>query len=447
MNLKKIKPTNHDRYGNYLFTGMDPYPFHLAIDDSGCVMARREREFCCDQRAVEAGCSPGDLARALSLVGELQRPHELSISFGGHTNDLLNRVKYLLGFQTTLHYVPTHSILYYGSLLGVFILFSIGKNQFLPLVDENNRSTSNMATVDTLPKDPYTKVVRNKWIQIAEEISTDTIPEYRLDKNLIDQTETFEIQYDLDTMIQLNGTDTLPGKKKMVMIQADGKVTVIVNGDTVSVYQNPMDLSQLDMRKWQDSMRILQRQIIAEYKNQKLDSLMAQQRKNMEAQRRYMKTQKAYLDSLNRKLPEMRSQIQSFGFAMPDSVRKFSFTIPPMPEMNIDSLIIRQDFLKKLTGTISLDSILRSNRNIGLQEPDNLLNVLGEGIINLFPDSLFSSFHPPYAGLYGYPSDPLKSKEMKELDKKIRAKERELIELRREQQKKYREELQKMQNQ
>src|SRR5690606_40568030 len=42
-------------------------------------MARREREFCCDHRAVEAGCDRESLARALSEVGELHRNKSLSI--------------------------------------------------------------------------------------------------------------------------------------------------------------------------------------------------------------------------------------------------------------------------------------------------------------------------------------------------------------------------------
>src|SRR5690606_41399215 len=93
-------------------------------------MARREREFCCDHRAGEAGCDRESLARALSEVGELHRNKSLSMALGGSTNDLLNRVKYLLGMKPVFRYVPDHSVWYYGSLMGIFLLFSIGKSQF-----------------------------------------------------------------------------------------------------------------------------------------------------------------------------------------------------------------------------------------------------------------------------------------------------------------------------
>lgn len=397
-------------------------------------MARREREFCCDQRAVEAGCRREDLARALAQVGELQRPHELSMSLGGPSNDLLNRVKYLLGFKTSLHYVPTHSIWYYGSLLGVFLLFSIGKSQFFPSGDEKGGSSSLIATIDTFPQVQDIDVVSEVWVQEGHEISIDTIIEYRYEENAINQNDSVEMLIDVDTMVHVIHTDTIPGQKKTVIPQTDDKVVVIINGDTVSVHQKPIDPNQPGMRTWPDSVRVVQKRKITEFKKQKLDSLTAQSRQNFGGQQKYIRIEKKYLDSLTRNLPQIQSRIQSFQYSLPDSLHRFSFGTPHMQRLHMDSVVIRRDF--------SLDSILLPNGDVSISSlfSDSLVSFGGDVSLHMFSDSLLSDFFPPYSGAYGFSHSRPVTKEMKELDRKIRAKERELIELRREQQKKYREE-------
>jgi len=67
----------------------------------------------------------------------------------------------------------------------------------------------------------------------------------------------------------------------------------------------------------------------------------------------------------------------------------------------------------------------------------------GDVSLHMFSDSLFYSARPPFTGVYDFSHIEPRSKEMKELDKKIRAKEQELMELRKEQRKRYREEYRK----
>ncbi len=376
-------------------------------------MARREREFCCDHRAVEAGCDRESLARALSEVGELHRNKSLSMALGGSTNDLLNRVKYLLGMKPVFRYVPDHSVWYYGSLMGIFLLFSIGKSQFFQGEEPDFFSPQ---VTDTIPEMKGTV-----GLEIAKNI--DTIVEYEEAVNISDNQDSVEVRIRIDTSFVVIKSDTVPGLKTPVVVRADGKIKVIVDGDEVVVYDKH------DMRQLRDSlarMRLHAQSLRPKFQN--LDSVMFRFHANRDSLARSFSFSRHQLDSLHSNLSGLQSRLQSFHLNTPDSLPGFSFTIPEVPDFNIDSLWDRLAWTE--TFHFQVDSLLAPMKN---------------GAFTFTNDSLFTYFYTP--GFRGEKFEEIKarSKELQELSREIHEKQRELQELRKQEQQLYREQMKKQQ--
>lgn len=384
-------------------------------------MTRREREFCCDQRAVEAGCQREDLARALSEIGEMQKSHTLSMALGGKSNDLLDRIKYLLGFKPSLRYVPDHSIWYYGSLLGLFLLFSIGKNQFFPEIQNPEQKLPAIFITDTIPQDPqrvgHVVTIKKRDSMVLPGKAT-FIP---------NRHSAGQMHEDGDTVISIVRSDTIPGNNKTIIVQSNGHMKVIIEGeDTIVVNGNKM-------RIMRDSLRLLGLRIRENMADHHfLDSLQSQLKQGRHAYASAMRLSRAHLDSIRVNLDSihlnlsgLRADADAFKMYLPDSFPHFAFTIPSPPAMDMDSLWDHLNIKGNFKNGFGLDSLFT------------------HGAFSISSDSLFFDFNGPLMN-GKYADVQVRSRELQELSKEIRAKERELHELRREQQQKYRQELQEM---
>lgn len=405
-------------------------------------IVRREREFCCDLRAVEAGCDREDLARALSEVGELHRNKSLSMAFGGQSNDLLNRVKYLLGMKPSFRYVPDHSVWYYGSLMGLFLLFSIGKSQFF---QSNVPDSSTLEVTDTIP------VIVNqneKVVNLKVEERIDTIVRNHKIVNAPAEMDSVKVEIRLDTTIVVYDADSIPQHAKTVVVHADGKVKVIVNGDEVVVYDaDEMEKLNGRLRKIHfdaqslhpgigdlDSM-IAHLELSGDaqakslrFSQEWLDSLQ-HNLAGIQARGKTMRFSQEWLDSLQQNLSGIQSRVQSFQFNFPDSSHNFAFSTPDVEKFNLDSLFDRKVFDRDFHHQFFLDSAFLDNHRRAT---------------TFFRDSMFSFYNAPFVTGKQFDEIKAKSQELQELSREIQAKERELQKLRREQQKQYREELKKM---
>lgn len=384
-------------------------------------IARRERELCCDQRATEVGCHKEELARAISVVGDLQRPSEWAMTLGGPPEDLLNRVKYLLGYQPSFHYIPTNSVWYYGSLLGVFLLFSIGKSQFSSQRPDKDDPEIYSEWIDTIAGTHDQDIIRTSDSRKGGLDWTDTIPL----KSSLASEHTIRIN-SVESMVQVDPADTIPKVNTEVVVKADNTVITIQNGDTTIVINPEIAGDALKLQKSLDSTLITFKKLKFKWPDQKMDSLVTHQLQELKSQHNYLKIQHEHLDSLNKNLRHDHSIMKSFRYSLPDSFPDFNFTMPP--SLDIDSLFHRH-FLENFKGGLSQDSMV----------------FLPGGEVKMFtdPDSLDYSFLFHHEEIHGFsPGDP-KFKEMQELDKEIRAKEKELRELRKEKWNKYLKELQK----
>ena len=402
--------------------------YHPAVWYFSC-MVRRERELCCDQRAVEAGCDREDLARALSEVGAFHQNQQLSLQFGGSSDDLLNRVKYLLGFKPSFHFVPDHSIWYYGSLMGVFLLFSIGKNQFFPGEDSFGHLSMIVETVDTFPEKTSEK---SKTVESDKETDLFTIQRDTID--LPDDVKAGQRSVFADTTVHVFRTDTIPEHRKTVVIQSDGKMKVIVDGEDVFVFD------QGKMKKWRDSLQM--QHFEKEYfmpDRKILDSLMAQWKFDNDIRAKTLNSYGPFLDSLRQNLSEFGALKEAFTFHIPDSLPSFNFHQGDY--FDRDSLFVGR--MKLLKGNLKLDSLF-SFRDDQFSHIDSLIHKRNlSRIFSGHLDSLLSGFYNPMMMQDRLSELNVKSEELQQLSREIHEKEKELMELRREQQRKYREELRK----
>lgn len=384
-------------------------------------MTRREREFCCDQRALDAGCQREDLARALSEIGEMQKSHTLSMALRGQSNDLLDRIKYLLGFKPSLRYVPDHSIWYYGSLLGVFLLFSIGKNQFFPAIQNPEAQLPAIFITDTIP--PASQNTK----RVVTIKKRDSVILSGKGSSVSDNQRTGQVFTDSDTVITIVNSDTIPAGSKTMIVRSNGHLKVIINGEDTIV------LNGNKMRIMQDSLRLLGLRIsenIADHHY--LDSLQARLKQGHNAYANAMSLNRAHLDSIrlnfdsiHLNLSGLRADADAFRMYFPDSFPHFAFTFPSPPKMDMDSLWNQFSIKGNFQKGFGLDSLFT------------------HGAFSFNSDSLFFDFNGPLMTAK-YEDLQARSRELQELSKEIRAKERELQELRREQQQKYRQELQEM---
>lgn len=439
-------------------------------------VVRREREYSCDQKAIEAGCTKEDLARALTLVGQVQNQGDWAMTFGKRSNELLDRIRYLLGYRSSIRYAPSTSIIYYGSLLGIFILFSIGKSQFHPhqrAGDIGSEDAVKFHDADSLPKDKLRKI---------------KVQAYDREKDTMVEVEVYSIEpVDSDgkeKRIEVVEVDTIPGKKKeTVIVQTKEAITVIVNGDTVSVQ------SFQDMKKIQDSLRkvhIELRKNMPELKH--LDSIMIEQRIKLDTQRMKFDVQRLYHDSLQSEMERVREIQIELSQNLPRIHRVDS--ILAARSIRIDTQMLKNiemDIHKRIP---HLDSIVQSHSksfrnayNYKLIIPDSVdqfYKMKFDPRIS-FPDSLarwndtayyyvkkFSKdlknvdwnvdvgidsimqFHRNWdstafrsAFAHSFHKLENKSQEMKELEQEIRKKEQELIKLRQERNKKFMQEMKK----
>src|SRR5690606_11782657 len=219
--------------------------------------------------------------------------------------------------------------------------------------------------------------------------------------NISDNQDSVEVRIRVDTSIVVIKSDTVPGLKTPMVVRADGKIKVIVDGDEVVVYD------KRDMRQWRDSlarMRVHAQSLRPKFQN--LDSVM--------------------LDSLHSNLAGLQSRLQSFHLNIPDSFPGFSFTMPQVPAFNIDSLRDRLAWTE--TFHFQVDSLLAPMKN---------------GAFTFANDSLFTFFYTLGPRGEKFEEIKAKSKELQELSREIHEKQRELQELRKQEQQLYREQMKK----
>src|SRR5690554_5650540 len=283
-------------------------------------IARREREYCCDQRAVEVGCQREDLVRALTEVGELQHSQALSMSLGGQPNELLNRVKYLLGLQPSYRYAPDHSIWYYGSLLGVFLLFSIGKHQFFPTPDQTNSPPLAIFHADTIPQ---TEDREEEVIIIRQRHKKDG----RVKKRTMVRVDTVKL-------------DSVPRSGQVTTVISGPKRKIIVDGKEVKIYDRyPMQILQ-------DSLfRKSRRMALSVLDQQHIDSVMQRLAETMADGASSISTYQFNLDSLQQKWLFFKPGLYSI---LPDSL--------PFPPFYADSLWSSRIVEKWQNGDFWVDS-------------------------------------------------------------------------------------------
>ncbi len=403
-------------------------------------IARREREYCCDQRAVEVGCRREDLVRALTEVGEMQQTPALSMSLRGQSHELLDRVKYLLGMKPSLRYLPDHSIWYYGSLLGVFVLFSVGKSHFFPSGDSEESMTPSVRIYqDSLP--------------LVTEDDEELIVIRRVDTMItIENEDTTRFVVRADTTRKIRRRDSIPRPGRAVVVRSHRDGKLIRDGREIKMYEIEK------RRELQDSLRSLHRNGIRYAPDsQKMDSM------KLEWKERYGNLMQELKDRYTDSVPggfRYHPQTRTYSFKMefPDSVYNYSFTLPPTPPIPPMPPMAPMAPMPPMPPEAPIPPFLPMNLDSlfdahgidirGSQWMDSTMMSLGQGI-RIYRDSLVTYFHrykPWRERQERYRDLQENSREWQELDREIRDKQRELQELRKKQQEMLRNEQEMLRN-